>query len=383
MTTEDTMLERYNHHLDHNHQTAPQQQVQQAHIIDQQETQQLLGSTLITTDSANESVSASSSELQPSTTNSVDQENTDSAPPTMASQATPDNNVLRSTPDGPFETGNKAATTISGNKIFSESNPPKICFLTSNYAKWVANADRVMDVTKWKEQHFQSEDVASHFEFLVYTNLVNLQTPGWTKILHTVPNTSRFVTQSRWPKFMAWQDKSRIIDTYGCEVIYYMDAIGNVKATPREYQKLALQLVPTEEHPDPGIGFAQYQHRDAFSGIAKEFRRITKYNKDSPENVAKSMEWLQSQEDFRDDAILYENRYFAYHVHSTKFQQISQSFWDHYSLEQDSYRDQPLWCYMLHHYSATPVPLPHKDLFNMDVTRMSRKGHKFHKAMTK
>jgi hypothetical protein len=36
---------------------------------------------------------------------------------------------------------------------------------------------------------------------------------------------------------------------------------------------------------------------------------------------------------------------------------MSSFFWDRYSQEVDSWRDQPLWSYSMHHFNITPVVL--------------------------
>jgi hypothetical protein len=46
-------------------------------------------------------------------------------------------------------------------------------------------------------------------------------------------------------------------------------------------------------------------------------------------------------------------------------------------LEQDSWRDQPLWCYVLDHFNITPIPLDHKRLFKLSVSRMGKKKHRY------
>jgi hypothetical protein len=94
-------------------------------------------------------------------------------------------------------------------------------------------------------------------------------------------------------------------------------------------------------------------------------------------NINASKEWLLQQPDFDNNCSLYENRYFGYTPQSPYFQQASQFLWDHYSLEQDSWRDQPLWCYVLDHFHMTPIPLDHKRLFKVSIKRMRKKKHNY------
>jgi hypothetical protein len=47
----------------------------------------------------------------------------------------------------------------------------------------------------------------------------------------------------------------------------------------------------------------------------------------------------------------------AYDPSNPRFQEASSFFWDRYSQELDSWRDQPLWSYTLYHFNITPVVL--------------------------
>ena len=47
----------------------------------------------------------------------------------------------------------------------------------------------------------------------------------------------------------------------------------------------------------------------------------------------------------------------AYDPKNEKFQQISDYFWNHYSSEVGSWRDQPMWAYTLYHFNITPMVL--------------------------
>jgi hypothetical protein len=112
-------------------------------------------------------------------------------------------------------------------------------------------------------------------------------------------------------------------------------------------------------------------------GAFGEFRRVQVFEKDSLSNIQASKDWLSAQPDFDPNCTLYENRYIGYSINSSAFQRASQFLWDHYSLEQDSWRDQPLWCYVLDHFNITPIPLDHKRLFKLSVNRMGKKKHRY------
>jgi hypothetical protein len=256
-----------------------------------------------------------------------------------------------------------------------------ICFLTSVYAKWAAHADKLQNVT-----HFAAE---GDFYFFVYTNLPRLKAKGWTRIVKTHTQYNRFITQSRWPKFLAWQDPNIALlggsskggggddddngagAAGGCQVVFYLDSIGHLIGTPNEFRKMAQEIF------DSPVGLAQYEHRGG-GGAFGEFRRIEVFKKDLDSNIRASKRWLSEQPDFRPtNCTLYENRYFGYRIDSVAFRRAATFLWDHYSLEQDSWRDQPLWCYVLDHFNITPIPLRHKELFKLSTGRMGKAKHRY------
>ena len=73
---------------------------------------------------------------------------------------------------------------------------------------------------------------------------------------------------------------------------------------------------------------------------------------------------------------MYQNTYFGYNPRSEKFQKATQFFWDVYANETQSWRDQPVWGYTLHHFGLKPETLS-KGLFqyvnNQEGGRMG--GH--------
>ena len=262
----------------------------------------------------------------------------------------------------------------------------EICFVTSVFTENMGHADKVQNVT----QHVL--DNSPTFGYFAYTNNPKLSMSGWNKIIQTYPKYQRMITKSRYPKFMAWKryhedgtttnetnsndnnynnNEVSIQDT--CQVVFYMDGItiprNNVNVRIK-FRKLAQNLL----HSD--VGIAQYKHKKGDGPIA-EFQRILWSKKDTPDNVLASIDWLKQQPDFTPNCTLYENRIFGYNPRNVKFQQVTTFFWNHYSLEVDSWRDQPLWCYTLHKFGIVPIPLDDiiDDLF---ITKLSNMGHGGH-----
>jgi hypothetical protein len=262
-------------------------------------------------------------------------------------------------------------TTILVNNTLLNSRTPlpvhkrkediDICFVTSVFSQWAAHADELQNVSS-----YFSPATTSSFRFFAFTNLPRLNAPGWKKVIKRFAYR-RFVTHSRWPKFLAWTEE---IIQQSCQVVFYLDAIGFLIASPQDYQQAAQAIL------NSSVGLAQYLHRGG-GGPEKEFRRILYAKKDIPANVEKSKAWLQKQDDYSGNCTLYENRYIGYNVKSQSFQKASRFLWDHFSLEQDSWRDQPLWCYVLEHFRITPITLNHEKLFQLDRKHMGRQKHKY------
>jgi hypothetical protein len=74
--------------------------------------------------------------------------------------------------------------------------PIDICFISSIFGPSVKTADRPHDFTNYAMSNTTS------FQFFLCTNLEDLATPGWTKVVRNF-SYRRFITQSRWGKFMA------------------------------------------------------------------------------------------------------------------------------------------------------------------------------------
>ena len=259
--------------------------------------------------------------------------------------------------------------------------PYEICFVTSVFTSNIGHADKVQNVTN----HVMDNPT---FGYFAYTNNPKLAMPGWTQIVQHYPQYQRMITKSRYPKFMAWKryeedsnnnettNSSTQVNTQDiCQVVFYMDGItiprsnGNVR---NKFRKLAKQILQSE------YGVAQYKHKVGGSPF-DEFQRILWSKKDTPDNVLASIEWLKQQPDFTPNCTLYENRIFGYNPRNLKFQQAASFFWNHYSLEVDSWRDQPLWCYTLHKFNIQPVPLDGiiDDLFTTKLSNMGHGGHHY------
>jgi hypothetical protein len=137
------------------------------------------------------------------------------------------------------------------------------------------------------------------FQFFMYTNLEDLESLGWTKIVRNF-NYRRFITHSRWGKFMAWKDP----EMKACRTIFYLDGHYKPDRSPKRFADLAKQIRGSE------FGLAQRPHTSKPSAIG-EFDAILRFKKDIQKNVNASIEWLQAQPDFYNNCTVYHNCYFG------------------------------------------------------------------------
>ena len=76
----------------------------------------------------------------------------------------------------------------------------EVCFVTSVYSSSFQQADRPPTVQPIQDQN-------PSFRFFAFTNLPNLEAPGWKLRFKPLDQYyKRRITQSRWAKFMAWED---------------------------------------------------------------------------------------------------------------------------------------------------------------------------------
>jgi hypothetical protein len=142
-----------------------------------------------------------------------------------------------------------------------------------------------------------------------------LETPGWTKILlqegddNFPSNIQRHITMSRLPKLLRWKTIPPIQED--CIIVIYMD--GHFHPRPKKGAKFDRIAQAVEGSP---FGLSQTTHRKGGS-LREEFERIVSGTKYTQEHVDASLEWLQSQPDWNNNATLYWNAVFGTFVRWT------------------------------------------------------------------
>jgi hypothetical protein len=237
---------------------------------------------------------------------------------------------------------------------------PEVCIISASYTKDASRMDNLYPVI----------NKSPYIRFFLFTNLNDDEwhTPGWEKII-TQLEYRRSITHSRYGKFLGWKFKQ----IRECRAVFYMDScvrpdtkVGSQKV----WREVAARLESSE------IGLMQKKNPRKRSGLFGEFLAIQSSKKDAQINIVNSLKWMVKQPDFDPDIPIYWNEHFGYDPNSKVFQNLSQAFWDHYSLEQDSWRDQPLWSFMLNRHNITPLPWPQgKTLFTHSTTDYGHNGH--------
>jgi hypothetical protein len=270
---------------------------------------------------------------------------------------TPSANVSASASQYPPQTANDTAV----------KQPFELCFITSVFAEDLASADTVGNVT----EHRLSNPT---FQYLVFTNREDILAPGWNHVVLADLPYQRLITQSRWAKFVPWQHEET---AQTCPIIFYLDGYTIPINTPHAAQLFRDAAQRIRAH-DFGLG--QYQKRGSrIKGLAKG---LVQEGKDTAANVNYTMSWLKAQPDFRRSCTVYLNRHIGLDPQNPNYRKLSSYFWDLYSQEKGSWRDQLLWCYVVDKFHADPVNLhgdvsPIRKMFEERRDQMGYNGHTY------
>jgi len=171
-------------------------------------------------------------------------------------------------------------------------NAYEICFVTAVYADKVGETDLPADVRRMAQEN-------PSFQFYLYTNLPQLEAPGWTKVTPKHHHHyKRYITQSRWSKFMGWQDEY----INKCQFVFYLDGFFAPKNVPHLFRSKAREILFSE------VQFGQYRHLNGGTALI-ELERIVEDRKDIPINIQTTLEWFKAQPDFFDNCTLYANTF--------------------------------------------------------------------------
>lgn len=247
--------------------------------------------------------------------------------------------------------------TISFYKSFesasSMNNKPDsgaVCVITCSFSFEKEHMDDVMDAWEWSQNE--------RLNFYFFSNLdLDHSLLGWHNIQVFDPRYRRMITQSRWPKFLGWQHPT--IDK-NCLTVFYLDASSRPGPEISDFASYLFALSKEVLQSQMGIALAPHPKHDG--AINGELEEILLARKDTLEHVEASKQWLSDQIDFVDSMRVYQLTYFMYSIHSIYWRNLTTFFWKQYSLENFSWRDQPLFAYSMHHFNLSAIPI-RNDIF--------------------
>ena len=289
---------------------------------------------------------------------------------------------LKGISDGPSSDGEQEKQELhhqdSSNKEHKQFH---VCHVKSVYVvdkeDWKNAADEVPSVSATASQ-------SGNIGYFLFTNIESKEyAKGWTKLNpQGLKKYKRVITQSRYGKFMAWKEPE-IADH--CRVVVYSDGFYSARElATKEAEALADELLQdessTKEAGSGGkqtIGLMQKKHpRHSF--IDEEIALIVKIRKDKPENMNKLKQWLNEQ-NYNKKAQVYWNDMLIYNPADSKYRTLSEAFWDTYSKESTSWRDQPLWAHFVDRQGIMPRAMNRAGLAMFD-SRKGRQGFSGHSS---
>ena len=177
------------------------------------------------------------------------------------------------------------------------------------------------------------------------------------------------ITKSRWPKFMGWKHP---VIAQNCKTVFYLDT----SSRPKDGVDFVDMLNELKERVlKSDIGFAIPKHPKN-ANITSEFDRILLMKKDIKKNVDASLAWFKKQDKDFNKTPMYQNQYFMYDPTSKNWQKLTEYFWSRYSMEEDSWRDQPLLSYCLHYFKFVPLSLK-PNLLRFSRADSGHAGHNY------
>jgi len=155
------------------------------------------------------------------------------------------------------------------------------------------------------------------------------------------------VRKSRYPKFMSWELLESLKKNY--DVVFYCDAYFTPNIE-KDWKELAREIK------DHNFGFTQEIHPHK-KEVLSEMERIIKVRKDSEESIDKTKSFFKTYDPTIDLALIraYTNTTFGYDFLNEKVRKITKEFWEIYTTEDITYRDQPLWNFLIFKNGYTPL----------------------------
>lgn len=172
-----------------------------------------------------------------------------------------------------------------------------------------------------------------------------------------ISNLSSNTRKSRYSKFMSWELLESMGKNY--DVVFYCDAYvvpnTNMRRPNQSWNKIISDIMNEKTFP-----FMQKKHRRpevCEGGIMTELYNIKEQNRDSVESIQKTINFFKN---YDSDVNLqypqyFENTVLGYKFNDKTIRDFTRKFWEIYTKEDITYRDQPLWNFLLLKYDYKPL----------------------------
>jgi hypothetical protein len=236
----------------------------------------------------------------------------------------------------------------NNNEDDDSSSLLRLCFVTCEFSNSTQQADSLPVVDP-----SMRTDPPRHFVFTNLPGLVEANTSiGWEKIVmpELAQTYRRLITASRWPKFLGWQHPR----LQKCQVIFYGDAYLLNPVNESVWQEMGQRIRQSE------VGLMQSPQPHNKRGILQELHRNVRNGKASNTLTEITKKWMQKQKGFKKNngkIPVYKNALFGYDPQNRKFEIMTLDFWNEYSKEEGSWRDQCYWAWFLFKHNMTPLKL--------------------------
>ena len=201
----------------------------------------------------------------------------------------------------------------------------RICFITSLFGKSYKDVD--------KPSIFDKND---DYDYLLFTNLdeENFNT-SWKIIkvdnLSEINKCNSFIVKSRYFKFLGWKYINDILKKK-YDVIFYCDCLYKPRVNIN-WEYYANKIINSKS------GIFQTLHKRS---IFNELEKIIISEKDNIEKINKSKKFLLKN-NVSFNYIITENTSFGYNPNNKKLLECFNDFWELYSKEILTHRDQIIW----------------------------------------
>lgn len=219
----------------------------------------------------------------------------------------------------------------------------KICFITSVFG----------NRKSFKPGMFKRD---KNYDYLMFVDNDNVDqsSTAWDIIdissNPVIENLNCSIRRSRYPKFMGWQLLETLDMNY--DYIYYCDHHFSPSPDADWYQ--VCEHLKNKQFPFHSDEHEKYGCRK--NGISKELYLIVRTRKETKESAEKTKNFLHRTYPEVDQSTgpFYQNTMFGYKADNVLIRDVCTEFWKHYSTQDITYRDQPLWNAIIRHRNLTP-----------------------------